>query len=62
LEWDAESVMAPLGSRAEVFRDTQGMIDRSVDIVQPGDHILIMSNGGFEGIHQRLLDALQCRV
>ncbi|MET0010450.1 MAG: UDP-N-acetylmuramate:L-alanyl-gamma-D-glutamyl-meso-diaminopimelate ligase [Candidatus Thiodiazotropha sp. 6PLUC4] len=62
LEWDAESVMAPLGSRAEVFRDTQDLIDRSVDIVQPGDHILIMSNGGFEGIHQRLLDALQCRV
>jgi UDP-N-acetylmuramate: L-alanyl-gamma-D-glutamyl-meso-diaminopimelate ligase len=62
LEWDAQSAMAPLGSRAEVFHDTQGMIERAMEIAMPGDHILIMSNGGFEAIHQRLLDALQCRI
>jgi UDP-N-acetylmuramate: L-alanyl-gamma-D-glutamyl-meso-diaminopimelate ligase len=59
LEWDAEAVMAPLGSRAEIFRDTQRMIDRVMEIAKPGDYILVMSNGGFEAIHQRLLDALQ---
>lgn len=59
LEWDAEAVMAPLGERAEIFRDTQRMINRVIEIAKPGDHILIMSNGGFEAIHQRLLDALQ---
>jgi UDP-N-acetylmuramate: L-alanyl-gamma-D-glutamyl-meso-diaminopimelate ligase len=29
--------------------------------VRPGDHVLIMSNGGFGGLHQRLLDALTAR-
>jgi UDP-N-acetylmuramate: L-alanyl-gamma-D-glutamyl-meso-diaminopimelate ligase len=62
LEWDAERVMAPLGSRAEVFHDTQEMIDRALEFVEPGDHVLIMSNGGFEAIHQRLLGALHYRV
>jgi UDP-N-acetylmuramate: L-alanyl-gamma-D-glutamyl-meso-diaminopimelate ligase len=61
LEWDAASVLAPLGSRAEVFGATQRMIERVMQLAEPGDHILIMSNGGFEAIHQRLLDALQFR-
>jgi UDP-N-acetylmuramate: L-alanyl-gamma-D-glutamyl-meso-diaminopimelate ligase len=62
LQWDAVSVMAPMGPRAEVFHTTQGMIDRVIETARPGDHVLIMSNGGFEAIHQRLLDALQYRL
>jgi UDP-N-acetylmuramate: L-alanyl-gamma-D-glutamyl-meso-diaminopimelate ligase len=37
---------------------TQAIVDEVSDIAVPGDQVLVMSNGGFEGIHQRLLDAL----
>lgn len=43
---------------AHCFSSTQQIIDYLVDRVQPHDHILVMSNGGFENIHQRLLSAL----
>jgi UDP-N-acetylmuramate: L-alanyl-gamma-D-glutamyl-meso-diaminopimelate ligase len=59
LGWDAEAALASLGDRAELFGDTASMITQTVEMTQPGDHILIMSNGGFDGIHQRLLDALK---
>jgi UDP-N-acetylmuramate: L-alanyl-gamma-D-glutamyl-meso-diaminopimelate ligase len=35
------------------------LIDKIVAAAQPGDHILVMSNGGFGGIHEKLLDRLQ---
>jgi len=58
LDWDAGEALAPLGPQAKVA----GSIDEIVRIVtqaaKPGDHILCMSNGGFGGIHQKLLDAL----
>jgi len=58
LDWDAREALAPLGSQAKVA----GSIDEIVRIVtqaaKPGDHILCMSNGGFGGIHQKLLDTL----
>jgi UDP-N-acetylmuramate: L-alanyl-gamma-D-glutamyl-meso-diaminopimelate ligase len=43
---------------ATVFSSTESIIDHVVSNASSGDHILIMSNGGFEAIHQRLLDAL----
>jgi UDP-N-acetylmuramate: L-alanyl-gamma-D-glutamyl-meso-diaminopimelate ligase len=62
LEWDAEQALAPLGEKARLLNDTQAIVDRLVNMARPGDHLLVMSNGGFEGIHQRLLDALQSLV
>jgi UDP-N-acetylmuramate: L-alanyl-gamma-D-glutamyl-meso-diaminopimelate ligase len=59
LTWDLAEALAPLGARAERFSDTAGMIRRVIELVVPGDHLLVMSNGGFDGIHQRLLDALE---
>lgn len=58
LSWDPAAALAPLGARAELFRETGEMVRRVVALAAPGDHVLVMSNGGFEGIHQRLLDAL----
>jgi UDP-N-acetylmuramate: L-alanyl-gamma-D-glutamyl-meso-diaminopimelate ligase len=58
LGWDAKTALAPLGSHVGIFNVTQGMIDWVLQHVQAGDHLVIMSNGGFESIHQRLLDAL----
>jgi UDP-N-acetylmuramate: L-alanyl-gamma-D-glutamyl-meso-diaminopimelate ligase len=46
------------GKDAAHFDDTEGIIDDLVRTSMPGDIILIMSNGGFDNIHERLLDAL----
>ncbi|MCU7875948.1 MAG: UDP-N-acetylmuramate:L-alanyl-gamma-D-glutamyl-meso-diaminopimelate ligase [Candidatus Thiodiazotropha sp. (ex Lucinoma borealis)] len=62
LQWDAAASLAPLGSRVAFFSDTQSMVTEVVEMAQSGDHLLVMSNGGFEAIHQRLLDALQARM
>ncbi|MCG8044809.1 MAG: UDP-N-acetylmuramate:L-alanyl-gamma-D-glutamyl-meso-diaminopimelate ligase [Candidatus Thiodiazotropha endolucinida] len=59
LQWDAAAALASLGDRAELFSDTASMVSLAVEMARPGDHILVMSNGGFEAIHQRLLDALK---
>ena len=62
LGWDARAALVPLGPRAAVAGSTQAIVDAVADIARPGDHVLVMSNGGFEGIHQRLLDALAERA
>jgi UDP-N-acetylmuramate: L-alanyl-gamma-D-glutamyl-meso-diaminopimelate ligase len=46
------------GGDAHYFRDTEAIIDFLVKDAREGDVILIMSNGGFDNIHARLLDAL----
>jgi UDP-N-acetylmuramate: L-alanyl-gamma-D-glutamyl-meso-diaminopimelate ligase len=61
LEWDARQALQPLGSKARVLDATQEIVDQVAAMARPGDYLLVMSNGGFEGIHQRLLDALQSR-
>ena len=58
LGWDAAAALAPLGDKAQTCDDLADLVRRIVDVAQPGDHILVMSNGGFGGIHQKLLDAL----
>ena len=59
LGWDASAVLAPLGKRAGTFGDLESMIAAIVADARPGDHVLIMSNGGFGGIHARLLARLE---
>jgi UDP-N-acetylmuramate: L-alanyl-gamma-D-glutamyl-meso-diaminopimelate ligase len=61
LGWDPAHALAPLGSRAATHRDLAAMVDAIVPTLQPGDHVLVMSNGGFGGVHQKLLDRLQAR-
>ncbi len=59
--WDATEAMAPLGDKARVFDNLDELIKQLVSDARPGDQILMMSNGGFGGIHQKLLDALRQR-
>jgi UDP-N-acetylmuramate: L-alanyl-gamma-D-glutamyl-meso-diaminopimelate ligase len=59
LDWDAETVFASLGDKATVFDTTEAIVDTLKTEAQPGDQLLVMSNGGFEGIHQRILEALR---
>ena len=61
LGWDAAATLAPLGDKAETYLDLEKLILAIARNARPGDHILIMSNGGFGGIHQKLLAQLGAR-
>ena len=58
LDWDARDALAPMGQRGQVADNVDGLLAQVMAAVQPGDHLLCMSNGGFGGIHARLLQAL----
>jgi len=58
LDWDARETLAPMGARAQVADSIDELVRQVVASAKPGDHILCMSNGGFGGVHQKLLDAL----
>ncbi|MDO9359964.1 MAG: cyanophycin synthetase, partial [Polaromonas sp.] len=59
LDWDAAAALAPMGPRAQVAADIPALIAQVQAAARPGDHVLCMSNGGFGGIHTRLLEALK---
>jgi UDP-N-acetylmuramate: L-alanyl-gamma-D-glutamyl-meso-diaminopimelate ligase len=61
LGWDAAQALAPMGKQAVVCATIDELVKRVVAVARPGDHVLCMSNGGFGGIHARLLDALGAR-
>ena len=58
LGWEPAQVLAPMGARARCFDDLEALVQALVDVARPGDHVPVMSNGGFGGIHDRLLAAL----
>ena len=58
LAWDIKAALNVLGNRVEIFSEVSGIVDSVSRIAEPGDHLLVMSNGGFENIHRRLLDML----
>ncbi len=62
LKWDARAVFAPMGDKIQVFDQTQDILDWAVAEARPGDRLLVMSNGGFDQIHQRLLTTLAARA
>ena len=59
LDWSLDKVAAASKSSAAVYSSIDNMVSFLCGSAQAGDHIVIMSNGGFAGIHQQLLDALQ---
>ena len=58
LGWNLGEALAPLGDKAEAFDDIDLLVAAIARAARPGDHVLVMSNGGFGGVHQQLLDAL----
>lgn len=62
LGWDARSLFALLGPRARCEEDLEPLIAAVAAEARAGDHVLIMSNGGFGGIHDKLLARLSARV
>lgn len=58
LQWSLTNVQQQLGKKASVENSVDAIIELVCNEAQAGDEVLIMSNGGFDGIHQRLLTAL----
>ena len=62
LGWDLTEVLSPLNTvaadKAKAFDNLDALVNAVVSEAKPGDHILVMSNGGFGGVHQKILSAL----
>ncbi len=58
LGWDLQEAMQPMGPKAQSFDQLDSLVQAIRAVAKPGDHILVMSNGGFGGVHQLLLKAL----
>jgi UDP-N-acetylmuramate: L-alanyl-gamma-D-glutamyl-meso-diaminopimelate ligase len=61
LGWDAPAVFTPLGDKARCFEDLGELVEAVAAEAKAGDHVLVMSNGGFGGVHGKLLKALARR-
>jgi UDP-N-acetylmuramate: L-alanyl-gamma-D-glutamyl-meso-diaminopimelate ligase len=61
LGWDLSAALAPMGRRARLEGSVAGLVEGIVAQVRPGDQVLVMSNGGFGGLHEKLLAALRAR-
>ena len=59
LPWDLADIAASASTIVEIKKDSQQIIETLLHSAHQGDQIVIMSNGGFENIHQRLIAALQ---
>ena len=62
LGWDVAAALGPLGKRASVYDDLAALVDAVLNDARPGDHVLVMSNGGFGGVHEKLLAGLRART
>jgi UDP-N-acetylmuramate: L-alanyl-gamma-D-glutamyl-meso-diaminopimelate ligase len=58
LGWNLGEALAPLGAKAGAYDDLPALVAAIAKAAKPGDHVLVMSNGGFGGVHQKILDAL----
>jgi UDP-N-acetylmuramate: L-alanyl-gamma-D-glutamyl-meso-diaminopimelate ligase len=61
LDWDLSDVLDAYG-RQEVVSDIDTLLNRALALAHPGDKIVVMSNGGFQGLHTRLIAALEDQV
>ncbi len=58
LGWDARAALTELGARVQSAADIDVLARSLAHAVHPGDHVLVMSNGGFGGLHGKLLAEL----
>jgi len=65
LGWDLAEVLSPLNKQgqgnAHAFDDLDALVKAVAQEAKPGDHILVMSNGGFGGVHQKILKAISAK-
>jgi UDP-N-acetylmuramate: L-alanyl-gamma-D-glutamyl-meso-diaminopimelate ligase len=58
LGWDPSDAMRPMGEKARVAQSIDEVVAQVKAVARPGDHVLCMSNGGFGGVHAKLLETL----
>ena len=58
-DWDAKQIISKVGIPSEVFTQMQDLVSAVQEEVRSGDHVLVMSNTGFEGIFDKLEKALK---
>ena len=58
LGWDAAETFTPIGAKTGVFDSLAVLVAALTAMAQPNDHIVVMSNGGFGGVHEKILAAL----
>jgi UDP-N-acetylmuramate: L-alanyl-gamma-D-glutamyl-meso-diaminopimelate ligase len=61
LGWDLGSAVSSMGDRASLARTVDALVVGLAAEARAGDHVLVMSNGGFGGVHEKLLAALRAR-
>jgi UDP-N-acetylmuramate: L-alanyl-gamma-D-glutamyl-meso-diaminopimelate ligase len=61
LGWDTRPLLAALGKRGHGVAEVGALAEQLAQALRPGDHALIMSNGGFGGLHGKLLANLEAR-
>ncbi|MDI1360736.1 UDP-N-acetylmuramate:L-alanyl-gamma-D-glutamyl-meso-diaminopimelate ligase [Methylotenera sp.] len=59
LGWDAAEALSTIKDKASVYEDLNTMVAAIAMAAKPGDYVLVMSNGGFGGVHQKILDAIK---
>ena len=59
IDWDVAEALSPLGDKLHVGQDFEAFVAAIAAEAKSGDHILVMSNGGFGGIHDKLLAKLK---
>jgi UDP-N-acetylmuramate: L-alanyl-gamma-D-glutamyl-meso-diaminopimelate ligase len=59
LAWDVDTVLRDLPHSSGFFSDAEALVDTLVAAARPGDHILLMSNGAFGGVHAKLAAGLK---
>jgi UDP-N-acetylmuramate: L-alanyl-gamma-D-glutamyl-meso-diaminopimelate ligase len=62
LGWDVAAALQPLGKALHIETHLDTLVDSIISNAKPGDHILVMSNGGFGGIHNKILEQLAQRA
>jgi UDP-N-acetylmuramate: L-alanyl-gamma-D-glutamyl-meso-diaminopimelate ligase len=62
VRWDVGEALQSLGSLAIVHDDLEHLTAALVSASRPGDRLVLMSNGAFGGLHERLLAALEARA
>jgi UDP-N-acetylmuramate: L-alanyl-gamma-D-glutamyl-meso-diaminopimelate ligase len=62
LGWDLSAALAPLGARAHIEATVDALVQGIAGDARPGDQVLVMSNGGFGGLHEKLLTELRARA
>ena len=62
INWSMQTLFSEQGKEIDISNDIETLCTKLVNVAQAGDHILIMSNGGFGNIHQKLLEQLEAKA